>query len=72
MSDETQSMFDSYVSGLENLYQINLINREELIRLRDSGTNVSDALKKQVVSEERLRKAIDDVATLYAKVLNDE
>lgn len=72
MSDETQRMFDSYVSGLENLYQINLINRKELIRLRDSGTNVSDALKKQVVSEERLRKAIDDVATLYAKVLNDE
>ena len=65
-------MIDLYVTSLENLYTINAINRKELLRFRDKGKDVNNALQKQAVSEKRLLTAIDNVATLYAKILNDE
>ena len=72
MSDHTQEIIDSYVRGLESLRKINSINREELLRIRDMGKDIKESLKKQEASEESLRKAIDDVANLYATMTMNE
>ena len=72
MSDHTQETIDSYVRGLESLRKINSINREELLRIRDMGKDIGESLKKQAASEESLRKAIEDVANLYATMTMNE
>lgn len=72
MSDHTQETIDSYVRGLESLRKINSINRKELLRIRDMGKDIGESLKKQEASEESLRKAIDDVANLYATMTMNE
>lgn len=72
MSDHTQETIDSYVRGLESLRKINYINRKELLRIRDRGRDIGESLKKQVASEEGLRKAIEDVANLYATMTMNE
>ena len=72
MSDHTQETIDSYVRGLESLRKINSINRKELLRFRDRGRDIAESLKKQEASEESLRKAIEDVANLYATMTMNE
>ena len=72
MSDHPQETIDSYVRGLESLRKINSINRKELLRIRDMGKDIKESLKKQEASEEGLRKAIEDVANLYATMTMNE
>ena len=72
MSDHTQETIDSYVRGLEHLHMINYINRKEILRIRDKGQDIKDSLQKQEASEESLRKAIENVADLYATMTMNE
>ena len=72
MSDHTQETIDSYVRGLEHLRMINYINRKEILRIRDKGQDIKDSLQKHEASEESLRKAIENVADLYATMTMNE
>tara|TARA_B100000900_G_scaffold415715_1_gene446826 strand:- start:673 stop:837 length:165 start_codon:yes stop_codon:yes gene_type:complete len=51
---------------------INYINRKEILRIRDKGQDIKDSLQKQEASEESLRKAIENVADLYATMTMNE
>ena len=66
-----QETIDAYVRGLEHLRTINYINRQEFLRIQDTGEDISQSLKKQCAAEESLRVAIEDVANLYATMMND-
>ena len=65
-----QETINNYVRGLEHLRTINYINRQEFLRIQDTGDDISHSLKKQC-AEESLRVAIEDVANLCATMMND-